>query len=130
MRRDIAAEYKRAYLRWIEFVNLPAKSRRDEECWWWTGSERGGRKKGEGYGQFWFLSQNYYAHRFSYEYFKGEIPENHEVDHICKNRKCVNPAHLRLLPRRSNRRRVAHRKEVKWHGGGKGGGGSVRDDGV
>lgn len=87
--------------------------RREGECWMWTGSERGGRPGGR-YGGFWVDGRMEYAHRFSYQFFRGEIPENYEVDHVCKTRKCVNPEHLRLLPRRSNRRRTSQTRKVKW----------------
>jgi len=43
-----------------------------------------------------------YAHRFSYEYFVGPIPHNKEIDHICRVRHCVNPAHLRTVSHREN----------------------------
>jgi hypothetical protein len=102
------------YRRFIQLVQLPAKGKMAEECWHWLGSERGGRSKKGRYGQFAYGGKNNYAHRFSYEAHYEEIPENYEVDHVCRNRKCVNPAHLRLLPRRANRRRTSQRKEVKW----------------
>lgn len=104
------------YERFMRFVDLPAKAKRETECWWWTGSERGGRKKSGRYGQFTVEGRPAYAHRYSYQVHNGEIPDNYEVDHVCQNRKCVNPHHLRLLPRRSNRRRTSQRKQVKWGG--------------
>jgi hypothetical protein len=101
--------------RFLGLTQLPPKSKLDEECWHWLGSERGGRSKKSGrYGQFWYNGKTGYAHRYSYEWYHGEIPDNYEVDHVCRNRKCVNPAHLRIIPRRSNRRRTSQRKQVKW----------------
>lgn len=43
-----------------------------------------------------------YAHRLSYELHKGEIPEGLEIDHLCRNRWCVNPDHLEAVTRREN----------------------------
>lgn len=85
-----------------------------DECWEWTGAQRGGRAESGRYGSFWLDGKMQYTHRLSYEMHHGEIPENYEVDHKCENRLCCNPDHLRLLPRRSNRRRTSHRKIARW----------------
>lgn len=42
------------------------------------------------------------AHRAAWEAANGPIPDDMTVDHICFERRCVNPAHLRLLPRAVN----------------------------
>lgn len=83
-------------------VIRPARERfiantRDAEsgCIEWTGG-----LNGVGYGQFYAgkTSSNRtgktYAHRWSYEQYVGPIPEGMHIDHLCRNRKCVNPAHL------------------------------------
>lgn len=43
------------------------------------------------------------AHRMSYRRHVGEIPEGWWVDHICRNRRCVNPDHLRILTPQQNK---------------------------
>jgi hypothetical protein len=62
------------------------------DCWIWTR-----RLSPKGYGEFSLLSKNYRAHRVAYQMFVGLIPEGLVLDHICRVRHCVNPAHLRAI---------------------------------
>lgn len=56
----------------------------------------------KGYGQFWSRSKNALAHRVAWEWKHGLIPDGLFIDHMCRNRKCVNVEHLRLVtPRKS-----------------------------
>ena len=65
-------------------------------CWVWAASlDR------EGYGLFWF-GRNVLAHRFAYVAVKGPIPEELEVDHLCRNRACENPQHMEPVTRQVN----------------------------
>ncbi len=66
-------------------------------CWTWQGAAQP-----SGYGQLWNGTRPEQAHRLSYKLFCGPIPENVEVDHVCRVRGCVNPQHLRLLSHRDN----------------------------
>jgi hypothetical protein len=47
-----------------------------------------------GYALFRTKRKNFRVHRWAYERFIGPIPEGKVLDHICRNRKCVNPHHL------------------------------------
>ena len=66
-------------------------------CWEWTASI--GKK--EGYGRF----GDTWAHRKSWEFFRGPIPKGLTIDHLCRNRKCVNPDHLEPVSLVENIRR-------------------------
>lgn len=71
-------------------------------CWRWTGA-----RMSAGYGIFRVGHglAPVLAHRFSFELENGPIPKDREIDHLCRNRLCVNPAHLDLVTRRENQRR-------------------------
>lgn len=86
-----------------------------DECWIWIG-----HRTADGYGTL-----NVYdtalkrgitrmAHRVAYEVFHGPVPEGLEVDHVCHCPPCVNPNHLRLLPRAENARGNSRAHTVKW----------------
>jgi len=77
------------------------KVEKTNNCWLWTGRQKGGQN-GDRYGRFSYKPLDIYAHRFSYELFKGEIPTNLEIDHLCRVRLCVNPDHLELVSRKVN----------------------------
>ncbi len=56
----------------------------------------------DGYGSFYFRKKLRRAHRVAYFMVVGDIPKGMVVDHICNNRPCVNPSHLRLLTPKAN----------------------------
>lgn len=69
-------------------------------CWIWMGANKGGRT---GYGVFRTSEGRLeYAHRFSYQTLKGEIPAGLQIDHLCRVRLCVNPDHLECVTRKEN----------------------------
>lgn len=69
-------------------------------CWEW----KTGIIKTE-YAIFTINHKRISAHRFIYEYFYNEINPNLSIDHLCKNRRCVNPLHLEQVTQQENCRR-------------------------
>lgn len=66
-------------------------------CWNWKLYVRP-----DGYGIVYINRYPQYAHRYSYELFKEFIPDNYVIDHLCRNKKCVNPAHLEAVTQKEN----------------------------
>lgn len=72
------------------------------ECWIWQGSinpktrygtfRTGSRKNGHTFN----------AHRLVYQLMVGTIPAGGQIDHLCRNRACVNPAHMEIVTNREN----------------------------
>ena len=60
------------------------------DCWIWSGA-----LGTNGYGTFYKDGKNIGAHRASYEFFVGKIPQNMQLMHSCDVRHCVNPSHLK-----------------------------------
>ncbi len=71
----------------------------DSGCWEWLGC------CAMGYGSFWFNGRYMKAHRYAYETLIGEVPIGLELDHLCRNRRCVNPNHMEPVTRGENIRR-------------------------
>lgn len=69
-------------------------------CWIWTSS-----LDTKGYGNFTVHGKSHRAHRWSYEDTIGPIPDELDLDHLCRVITCVNPSHLDPVTRGDNRRR-------------------------
>lgn len=69
-------------------------------CWNWLGP-----RMRSGYGRASFSGRRGLAHRISYELLRAPVPSNLQIDHVCRNRLCVNPDHLCPMTRKENLRR-------------------------
>mgnify|MGYP000441727580 CR=1 FL=1 len=76
------------------------------QCWTWTDYVNKG-----GYGVFGaalYHGHSALAHRFIFEHLYGPVPNGLDLDHLCRNRDCVNPDHLEIVTRQENLRRGAY----------------------
>src|SRR6266542_5785070 len=85
-----------------------AKVRKDGSggCWLWTAATNGRPCYGilgGGLGREIYASRTWIlAHRYAYQLLVGPIPPDLQLDHRCRTRLCVNPAHLRIVTHREN----------------------------
>lgn len=66
-------------------------------CWVWQKAI-----SSTGYGSFYYDGRVQRAHRISYMHYVGPIPDNLVLDHLCRNKACVNPAHLEVVTHKTN----------------------------
>ncbi len=85
------------------------KVRVGKDCWEWLGAINN-----HGYGTFSVARRTHSAHKFSYEMYVGAVPHGLDLDHLCRNRWCVNPAHLEPVTRRENTLRGEHPAAVSY----------------
>jgi hypothetical protein len=80
------------YLYDVDRFKAKVNIKSNDGCHEWNAA-----KQQFGYGMFNLYGKGIPAHRASYMLFVGNIPEGHEIDHICQNKACVRPDHLRAL---------------------------------
>lgn len=76
------------------YVRIP-----ESGCWIWIAA------MSDGYGHFMVNGKLIKAHRYAYEQKHGPIPEGLQIDHLCRVRCCVNPAHLEAVTQQENMER-------------------------
>lgn len=87
-----------------------AKVEKTDTCWLFTGA-----LDKDGYGKFHTvvpLSPRM-AHRYAYELLVGPIEEAMQIDHLCRVKACVNPAHLEPVTQQENMHRAPHKNRGK-----------------
>jgi hypothetical protein len=84
------------------------KVRKTDSCWMWMGA-----KNNYGYGNFYYGGRMVRAHRVSLKLFRHDFPDELVVDHLCRNKLCVNPDHLDAVTQQVNVARYYAAKEPK-----------------
>lgn len=87
------------------------KVTKTDGCWLWSSNT------GKGYGVFDLGSENWVqAHRVAYTLLRGPLTPTLELDHLCHNRRCVNPDHLEEVTHSVNMRRAVRSRVGPYRG--------------
>ena len=95
--------------------NIWAKIKGPDECWDWVGA-----MNVSGYASSVSVDNSrartgrtFYPHRLMFSWFKHQIPDDFTIDHLCKNRRCMNPDHMEAVTFAENVRRGVKRDYCK-----------------
>jgi hypothetical protein len=73
-------------------------------CYMWQGSHSG-NGRGGGYPRMSLSGQTVAVHKVMFVNLNGYVPGRKQIDHLCRNRMCVNPDHLQMVTHKENQRR-------------------------
>lgn len=95
---------------------LEHKTDRSGDCWLWIGKVRP-----DGYGFAYVKGKTKFAHKVSYEYYVGKVPDGMQLDHKYVSqgcpRHCVNPEHLQVVTQQQNLENISTVKGRSTHRG-------------
>jgi hypothetical protein len=80
---------------------MESKITKTDYCWIWNR-----HVKTNGYAQILFNGREIMAHRVMYMLLIGEIPQDMQIDHLCRNKRCMNPNHMDVVTQQENMRRM------------------------
>ena len=80
-----------------------------DACWPWLA----GISTNTGHGNIWWAGRTQSAHRIAYALLRGSIPADLTIDHLCRVRHCVNPAHMELVTQSENNRRIIITEQLR-----------------
>ena len=76
---------------------IPRRCPKLGRCWIWMAALHS-----NGYGLFWKDGKHVRAHLIAYELLCGPVPKGCEPDHLCRRRRCINPAHIEFVTHKEN----------------------------
>lgn len=79
-----------------------------DDCWLWQGGT-----DSKGYARTQINGKKSPVHRIMYQLFVSQIKRGDEIDHLCRNRRCVNPNHLQAVSSTENKKLVGRRNNGK-----------------
>jgi hypothetical protein len=79
-------------------------------CWIWTGPTSGSSGRGKDYPRMSLDGATVAVHIAMFVVEHGPVPPRKQIDHTCKRRLCVNPAHLEMVTHLENQRRRDRRR--------------------
>lgn len=92
----------------FDYYLIDKRPKSEGGCWNWTG-----KIDRDGYGKLRFYNRTFRAHRWVWECIYGYIKPGLQLDHLCKNRRCVNPAHLEAVSQKVNTQRATNHNRDK-----------------
>lgn len=106
---DFVSGHNKRMLAGIDMLMKNVEKGAEQSCWNWIG-----RLNRKGYGDVQIRGVKHNAHRAFYIEMGNSIPNGYHLDHLCRNKACVNPMHMEpVTPQENVRRQHAARAQEK-----------------